>query len=278
MEITASSGELIQIVIALLLAGAFTGVLAGLFGIGGGAIIVPILFQAYTMLGVDESIRMHISVATSMAIIIPTGFRSFLAHRKRGTVDIGVVRRWILPMGLGVIIASIIAAFISGKALAGIFAVIAALIAVRMLVGGDKWRFGEDLPPEPWQSIAGGLIGFFSTFMGIGGGNLVNAYMTLYGRPMIQAVGTSSAVGLIISIPAVIGYAWGGWGVPGLPPLSAGYVNLLGMIVMIPVSVLAAPYGVKLAHAMSRRQLEVSFGIFLAIVSARFFWTLIPWP
>jgi uncharacterized membrane protein YfcA len=276
MDIGVPTGELIQLVIALLLAGAFTGVLAGLFGIGGGAIIVPILFQAYTMMGVDEAIRMHISVATSMGIIIPTGFRSFMAHRKRGTVDIDVVKGWILPMGAGVIIASIIAAFISGKALAGVFAVIAALISVRMLVGGDKWRLGEDLPSEPWRSIAGGLIGFFSTFMGIGGGNLVNAYMTLYGRSMIQAVGTSSAVGLIIAIPAVLGYAWGGWGVPGLPPLSAGYVNLLGMAVMIPVSVLAAPYGVKLAHALSRRQLEVSFGTFLAIVSARFFWTLIP--
>ncbi len=237
---------------------------------------MPILFQAYTTLGVDESIRMHVSVATSMGIIIPTAIRSFIAHRQRGTVDIGVVRRWILPMGFGVIIASIIAAFISGKALAGIFAVIAALISIRMLVGGDKWRLGEDLPREPWQSIAGGVIGFFSTFMGIGGGNLVNAYMTLYGRPMIQAVGTASAVGLIISIPAVMGYIWGGWGVPGLPPFSAGYVNLLGMIVMIPISVLAAPYGVRLAHALSRRQLELSFGIFLAVVSARFFWTLIP--
>jgi uncharacterized membrane protein YfcA len=277
MEITATSGELIQLVIALLLSGAFTGVLAGLFGIGGGAIIVPILFQAYTMLGVDPAICMHISVATSMAIIIPTGLRSFLAHRQRGTVDTGLVKRWILPTGLGVIVASIIAAFLPGKALSGIFAVIAALIAVRMLVGGEKWRLGEDLPREPYRSIAGGLIGFVSTFMGIGGGNLVNAYMTLYGRPMIQAVGTSSAVGLIISIPAVIGYMWGGWGVPGLPPLSAGYVNLLGMAVMIPVSVLAAPYGVKLAHALSRRQLEVSFGIFLTLVSARFFWTLIPW-
>jgi uncharacterized membrane protein YfcA len=276
MDIGVPTGELIQLVIALLLAGAFTGVLAGLFGIGGGAIIVPILFQAYTMMGVDEAIRMHISVATSMGIIIPTGLRSFIAHRKRGTVDIAVVKGWIVPMGIGVIVASIIAAFISGKALAGVFAVIAALISVRMIFGGEKWRLGEDLPPEPWQGIAGALIGFVSTFMGIGGGNLVNAYMTLYGRPMIQAVGTASAVGLIISIPAVIGYAWGGWGVPGLPPLSAGYVNLLGMIVMIPVSVLAAPYGVKLAHAMSRRQLEVSFGIFLTLVSARFFWTLIP--
>jgi uncharacterized membrane protein YfcA len=276
MEITASSGELIQLVIALLLSGALTGVLAGLFGIGGGAIIVPILFQAYTMLGVDESIRMHVSVATSMGIIIPTGLRSFLAHRKRGTVDIDVVKRWILPMGGGVIVASVIAAFISGKALAGVFAVIAALISIRMLFGGDRWRLGEDLPPEPWQSIAGAIIGFFSTFMGIGGGNLVNAYMTLYGRPMIEAVGTASAVGLVISIPAMLGYMWGGWGEPGLPPFSAGYVNLLGMVLMIPVSVLAAPYGVKLAHALSRRQLEMSFGIFLAIVSARFFWTLIP--
>jgi uncharacterized membrane protein YfcA len=122
--------------------------------------------------------------------------------------------------------------------------------------------------------MAGGVIGFVSTFMGIGGGNLVNVYMTLYGRSMIQAVGTASAVGLIISIPAAIGYIWAGWGVPGLPPLSAGYVNLLGMLVLVPVSVLAAPYGVKLAHALTRRQLEVGFGLFLALAATRFFITL----
>jgi uncharacterized membrane protein YfcA len=274
MEISATTTELVELVVALIVSGAVTGVLAGLFGIGGGAIIVPVLYEAYSLLGVDEAVRMHVSVATSMGVIVPTAIRSFRAHYLRGSVDMAVFRGWLLPMPIGVAAASIIAAFISGKALAGVFAAIAASISIRMLFGGERWRLGNDLPAEPWRAIAGGVIGFLSTFMGIAGGNLVNAYMTLYGRPMIQAVGTASAVGLIISIPAAIGYIWAGWGVPGLPPLSAGYVNLLGMIVLVPVSVLAAPYGVKLAHALTRRQLEVGFGIFLALVATRFFITL----
>jgi uncharacterized membrane protein YfcA len=185
-----------------------------------------------------------------------------------------VFKSWLLPMPLGVVVASIITAYISGKVLAGVFASIAASISIRMLFGGERWRLGDDLPGEPWRAIAGWVIAFLSTFMGIAGGNLVNAYMTLYGRPMIQAVGTASAVGLFISIPAAIGYIWAGWGVPGLPPFSAGYVNLLGVLALVPISVLAAPFGVKLAHALTRRQLEVGFGLFLAFVSARFFITL----
>jgi uncharacterized protein len=274
MEISATTVELVELVVALVLSGAVTGVLAGLFGIGGGAIIVPVLYEAYALLGVDEAVRMHVSVATSMGVIIPTAIRSFRAHYLRGSVDMAVVKGWVLPMALGVGVATIIAAFISGKALAGVFAAIAASISIRMLVGGERWRLGDDLPGEPWRAIAGWVIGFLSTFMGIGGGNLVNAYMTLYGRPMIQAVGTASAVGLLISIPAVIGYIWAGWGVAGLPPFSAGYVNLLGVAALVPISVLAAPFGVKLAHALTRRQLEIGFGIFLALVATRFFVTL----
>jgi uncharacterized membrane protein YfcA len=274
MEISATTTELVELVVALIVSGAVTGVLAGLFGIGGGAIIVPVLYEAYTLLGVDDAVRMHVSVGTSMAVIIPTGIRSFRAHYVRGSVDMAVFKSWLLPMPLGVVVASIITAYISGKVLAGVFASIAASISIRMLFGGERWRLGDDLPGEPWRAIAGWVIAFLSTFMGIAGGNLVNAYMTLYGRPMIQAVGTASAVGLIISIPAAIGYIWAGWGVPGLPPFSAGYVNLLGVLALVPISVLAAPFGVKLAHALTRRQLEVGFGLFLAFVSARFFITL----
>jgi uncharacterized membrane protein YfcA len=254
--------------------GAAAGFFAGMFGIGGGAIIVPVLYEAYALLGVDEAVRMHVSVGTSMAVMIPTGIRSFRAHYVRGSVDMAVFKSWLLPMPLGVAVGSIVAAYVSGKVLAGVFAAIAASISFRMLFGGERWRLGSDLPGEPWRAVAGWVIAFLSTLMGIAGGNLVNAYMTLYGRAMIQAVGTASAVGIIISAPAAIGYIWAGWGVPGLPPFSAGYVNLLGVLALVPISVLAAPFGVKLAHALTRRQLEVGFGLFLAFVSARFLITL----
>lgn len=274
MEITATPTELVELVVALVLSGTITGLLAGLFGVGGGAVIVPVLYEAYAFLGVGEDVRMHVSIGTSMAVIIPTAIRSFLAHRKRGSVDMAVVRSWIIPMPIGVVGASILAASLSGKALSGVFAAIAALVAFRLLFGRENWRLGDDLPKNPYRAISGTIIGFLSTLMGVGGGIMVNTFMMLYRRPMIQAVGTSSAVGLIISIPAVFGYIWAGWGVEGLPPLSAGFVNLLGMAVLIPVSVLAAPYGVRLAHTMSQRKLEISFGVFLTLVATRFFLVL----
>jgi uncharacterized membrane protein YfcA len=271
MEINATAAELAELVVALALSGTVTGLLAGLFGVGGGAVIIPVLYEAYAFLGLGEAVRMHVCIGTAMAVIVPTAIRSFLAHRQRGSVDMAVVRSWLIPMPIGVAAASVLAASISGRALSGVFATIVALVAIRLLFGRKSWRLGNDLPDNPLRAAIGVVIGFLSTLMGVGGGIMVNTVMTLYGRTMIQAVGTSAAVGLVISVPAVLGYIWAGWGVPGLPPLSAGYVNLLGMAVLVPVSVLAAPYGVRIAHALSQRMLEAGFGIFLTVVAIRFF-------
>lgn len=273
MEIDATATELAELVVALALSGAVTGLLAGLFGVGGGAVIIPVLYEAYAFLGLGEAVRMHVCIGTAMAVIVPTAIRSFLAHHKRGSVDMAVVRSWLIPMPIGVAAASALAASISGRALSGVFATIVALVAIRLLFGRQSWRLGKELPGNPLRAVIGMVIGFLSTLMGVGGGIMVNTVMTLYGRTMIQAVGTSAAVGLVISVPAVLGYIWAGWGVPGLPPLSAGYVNL-GMAVLVPVSVLAAPYGVRIAHALSQRMLEVGFGIFLTVVAIRFFFVL----
>jgi uncharacterized membrane protein YfcA len=271
MEINATAAELAELVVAHALSGTVTGLLAGLFGVGGGAVIIPVLYEAYAFLGLDSAIRMHVCIGTAMAVIVPTAIRSFVAHHKRGSVDMAVFRSWLVPMPIGVAAAAVLAASISGRALSGVFATIVTLVAVRLLFGRESWRLGSDLPGNPLRGAIGVVIGFLSTLMGVGGGIMVNTVMTLYGRTMIQAVGTSAAVGLIISVPAVVGYIWAGWGVAGLPPLSAGYVNLLGMAVLVPVSVLAAPYGVRLAHALSQRKLEIGFGLFLSLVAIRFF-------
>jgi len=271
MEITATAAELTELVVAIALSGVVTGLLAGLFGVGGGAVIIPVLYEAYAILDISEAVRMHVCVGTSMAVIVPTAIRSFLAHKARGSVDMAVVRSWMIPMPIGVAAAAVLAASISGRALSGVFAAIATLVAVRLLFGRESWRLGNDLPGNPLRAVIGVVIGFMSTLMGVGGGIMVNTVMTLYGRSMLQAVGTSSALGLVVSIPAVLGYIWAGWGVAGLPPLSAGYVNLLGIVVLVPVSVLAAPYGVRIAHALSQRKLQIGFGIFLCLVAIRFF-------
>lgn len=275
MEITASPLELVELGIAIVLSGAVSGLLAGLFGIGGGAVIVPVLYQALTFLGVDDAVRMHISVGTSIGIIVPTSIRSFLAHKRRGTVDLNLLRGWVIPVPLGVVVASVVAAVISGAALRGVFAAIAVGVGLRLLLRRESWRLGTELPGNPTRAAVGFLIGFLSTLMGIGGGVLNNTFMTLFGRPMIQAVATSAGVGVLIAVPGVFGYVIAGWGNPALPPFSAGFVNLLGVLLVIPVAVLVAPFGVRLAHALTRRQLEVGFGVFLIIVASRFALTLL---
>lgn len=273
MDISAT--EIVWLVIAVVAAGTVSGLLAGLFGIGGGAVIVPVLYQVLSFFGVDDSVRMHVSVGTSIAIIVPTAIRSFLAHRKRGAVDMQLLRGWVVPVPLGVILASVVAAVVSGGALRAIFAVIALIVAIRLLANRETWRLGDDLPNNPARALIGVVIGFLSGLMGIGGGVLNNTFMTLFGRPMHQAVATSSGVGVLISIPGIIGYMWAGWGDAGLPPLSTGFVNIPAMLFIIPTSVLAAPFGVRLAHVLTRRQLEVGFGVFLIFVSARFAWSLL---
>lgn len=274
MDPSLLTGEVLALILALVAAGALAGFLAGLFGIGGGAILVPVLYQFLTFLQIDDSVRMHVAVATSLGIILPTSIRSLLAHNKRGAVDLELLKSWVVPVPLGVIAASLVAAHVSGSGLRGIFAVLALLFGLRMLLNRSDWRLGDEIPGFPVRPICGVLIGFFSTLMGIGGGVMNNTFMTLYGRSILQAVATSSGTGLLISVPGTIGLVWAGWGAEHLPPFSLGFVNLLGVALIIPVTTLAAPYGVKLAHALPKRRMEILFGTFLLIVSVRFFLSL----
>jgi uncharacterized membrane protein YfcA len=266
--------ELAELAVAIAVSGLVAGVLAGLFGIGGGAVLVPVFYQVLGLAGVDESIRMHVSIATSTGIILPTAIRSFTAHRAMGAVDVHLLRGWLFWVPLGVIAATTTAAKLSSEGLRGFFAVVALLFAIRMLFNRASWKLGKNLPSNPFRAFVGVLIGYVSTLMGIGGGVLNNTFMTLYNRPIHQAVATSSGVGVLIAIPGTIGYVIAGWGLPNLPPLSAGYVNLLGVAIVIPITLLTAPLGVRMAHALSKRHLEIGFGLFLLAVAAKFAWSL----
>jgi uncharacterized protein len=268
------AGELTLFAVALIGAGLVAGLIAGLFGVGGGAVLVPVFYQTYGLLGIDEAVRMHVSVGTSIAIIIPTSMRSFWTHYKKGAVDLDLLKAFVVPILIGVLIASFIAASISSAGLRIVFAVIAFAVASKMLFGRDSWNLGRDLPGRIGKSIAGLLIGLFSTLMGVGGGVLNNSFMTLYGRPIHQAVATSSGVGVLISVPGIFGYIWAGWGAGGLPPFSTGFVNWLTVALIIPISLLVTPYGAKLAHQWPKRRLEVGFGLFLVFVGGRFLWSL----
>jgi uncharacterized membrane protein YfcA len=266
--------ELMLFALALAAAGVVSGVLAGLFGVGGGAILVPVFFQVFGLLGVDDAVRMHLSVGTSTAIIVPTSVRSFLAHYRRGIVDTALLRNWILAIPLGAILATVIAAYVSSETLRLIFAIIALAVALRMIFNRASWRLGTELPKNPVKWVVGVVIGVLSGLMGVGGGVLNNTFMTLYNRPIHQAIATSAGVGVLISIPGLFGYIWAGWGEPGLPPLSTGFINWIAVALIIPVSLLVAPLGVRLAHALDRRQLEAGFGIFMILIALRFLYSL----
>ncbi|MEM8652547.1 MAG: sulfite exporter TauE/SafE family protein [Pseudomonadota bacterium] len=267
--------EILPFFVALLIAGGIAGLLAGLFGIGGGAVLVPVFYQIMGIQGVDEAIRMHLSVGTSLAIIVPTSIRSFMAHKSRGAVDMDLLRSFTWAVPIGVIMASLVAAYLSSGQLRAIFAFFSLIIALKLLFGKDTWRLAEDVPRKVGKYVAGWFIGFFSTFMGIGGGVFNNTFMTLYGRPIHQAVATSSGVGVLISIPGMFGYMWAGWGTENLPPFSIGYINFLIVLIIVPVTLLVTPLGVKLAHKLSKRALEISFGVFLILVAIRFFASLV---
>ncbi|EDQ33605.1 putative permease [Hoeflea phototrophica DFL-43] len=267
--------ELIWFAVALTAAGALAGFLAGLFGIGGGAILVPVFYQVFGLLGVDEAVRMHLAIGTSLAIIVPTSIRSLLSHKLRGSVDLELLKSWIVPVPLGVVAASLIAASVSSGGLRAIFAIISVIVGIRMLLNRESWRLGADLPPNPMRAAVGVVLGLLSALMGIGGGVLNNTFMTLFGRPVHQAVATSAGVGVLISIPGLFGYVWAGLGASGLPPFSTGYVNWIAVALIIPITLLIAPLGVRLAHSLDKRQLEVGFGIFILLVAARFFYSLI---
>lgn len=268
------AGEIVMFALALAGAGLISGFMAGLFGIGGGAVLVPVFYYVFGMFGVDEAVRMHVCVGSSLAVIVPTSLRSFQAHFARGAVDTAVLKSFVVAVPLGVVLAAVLAAHVSGAELRGVFAAIACLIGLRLLFNRRSWRIGDDLPGNPLRFAVGTVIGFLSTLMGVGGGVLNNTFMTLYGRPMHQAVATSAGVGVLIAIPGLFGYIWAGWGAPALPPGSTGYVNWIAVLLVIPISLLVAPLGVRVAHALDRRHLEIVFGLFLLAVALRFAWSL----
>ena len=252
-------------------AGVLVGILAGLFGIGGGAIIVPVLYEVFRVLGVPEDVRIQACIGTSLAIIVPTTVRSYLGHKKKGSVIPEVVRIWALPAIIGVAIGSVTASFAPAFVFKIAFLVFVSFIAIRMLFGGERWKLGDQLPGRGMLAIYGLITGLFSSLVGVSGGSISNAVLTLYGRPIHQAVGTSAGVGVPITIAGTIGYMLAGWPhMAQLPPLSVGYVSLVGLALMAPVSSYTTSYGVRLAHWLPRRKLEIAFGVFLILVALRF--------
>lgn len=267
--------QIVWLVLLILLGGVVTGVLAGLFGIGGGGIIVPVLYEVFGVLHVTDDLRMQLCIGTSLAIIAPTSLRAYLAHKKKGAVIPSVMRTWLLPAVIGVVIGAAIASFAPSQVFKICFVVFTSFISAKMLFAGDRWNLSTELPGRALLAVYGFVTGLFSSLVGVSGGALSNAVLTLYGLPMQRAVAISAGIGVPITIVGAIGYAIAGWPhMTQLPPLSFGFVSVVGFVLMAPVASYTTGYGVRLAHWLPRRQLEIAFGIFLLLVSVRFLATL----
>jgi uncharacterized protein len=264
-------GDLIWLAAAVLAAGVLTGVLAGLFGIGGGAVIVPVLYEFFRIAGVPEEVRMQLCIGTSLAIIVPTTLSSYRAHRARGLVIPYVIQACAAPAIFGVAVGSVAAAFAPAGLFKAAFALIAALIAGKLLFGRESWVVASDLPGRAAMTGYGFALGIASSLMGISGGSLVTMVLTLYGKSIHQAVATASGIGVPITIAGTIGYCLAGLPQHALlPPLSIGFVSVIGVVMIAPVSSYVAPLGARLAHALPRRWLEIGFGLFLLLAAGRF--------
>jgi uncharacterized membrane protein YfcA len=264
-------GEIVLLASWIAGAGLIVGVLAGMFGIGGGAVIVPVLYEVFRVLDVPESVRMQLCIGTSLAIIVPTTVRSYLGHKERGAAIGEVVRLWSVPAIAGVILGAAAASFAPPALFKLTFVVFALFIALRMLYGADRWSLGKELPGRGLQTVFGFVTGLFSSLVGVSGGSVSNAFLTLYGVGMQRAVATSSGLGVPITITGTIGYMLAGWPhMREMPPLSIGFVSFLGVVLMAPVSSYTSIYGVRLAHWLPRRGLEIGFGIFLILAASRF--------
>jgi uncharacterized membrane protein YfcA len=269
-------GEIALLALFIAGGGVLVGILAGLFGIGGGAVIVPVLYEVFRALDVPEALRMQLCIGTSLAIIVPTTVRSCMAHSKRGAVAWEVVRVWTVPAVVGVVSGAFAAATAPAVVFKIAFVVFASFIAARMFAGGDRWNLGTKLPGRAVLSFWGFVTGLVASLVGVSGGSVSNAVLTLYGRSIQQAVATSAGVGVPITIAGTIGYMIAGWPyMAQMPPLSIGYVSLIGFALMAPLSSYTATYGVRLAHWLPRRQLEIAFGVFLLLASLRFVISLI---
>jgi uncharacterized membrane protein YfcA len=261
--------DLLPIVLAMLASGLLAGFLAGLLGIGGGIVTVPILFTAFGLVGAPAALQMHLTVATSLAIIVPTAIFSARSHAARDAVSLDILKSWGPWIALGAVAGAWGASLLDTGALMGFFAVMAFLMGLKLFLPLDHKVIGDQPPRGIFGAVTGGLIGLFSSLMGIGGATFSVPVMTLYGMAMHRAVGTAAVLGLVISLPATLGYVAGGYGQPGLPPWSLGYVNLAGVLIIAPAAMAMAPLGVALAHRLPHRRLSLLFGLFLFIAAGR---------
>jgi len=258
-------GLLAAMAVMLLVIGAFAGVLAGLLGVGGGIVLVPAFFYAFSVLGYDSPQLMQMCLATSLATIIVTSLRSVSSHNKKGAVDWDILRGWAPGIVIGAVVGFLIASYLRSTALQAIFGILAVIVGLYMALGKSHWRIADAMPVGVQRIILSPLLGFLSVLMGIGGGSFGVPVMGLYNVPIHRAVATAAGFGVIIAVPSVIGFLTVDIAVA--PPLTFGAVNLVAFGLVIAMTLITAPWGAALAHRMDPKPLKRIFGIFLILVA-----------
>jgi uncharacterized membrane protein YfcA len=266
---------LLPMLVALIVIGAFAGVIGGLLGVGGGVVLVPAFFYAFDQLGYGGNQLMQVCVATSMATIVITSLRSVSAHNRKGAVDWEVLKTWGPTLVISAAIGTFVAGQVSSMTLQAVFGTLAGLAGLWMAFGRDHWRLGDAMPGQPVRSGLAGAVGFFSAMMGIGGGTFGVPLMTLYAMPIHRAVATASGFGVLIAVPAVLGFLL--LPVAGAPPYTMGAINLPAFLVVIGTTLMTTPLGVRLAHAMNPKPLKRAFAIFLTLVALNMLRKVLGW-
>lgn len=247
--------------------GAIAGVIAGLLGVGGGIVLVPAFYYTFTALGYDSAQMMQICVATSLATIVFTSVRSVLSHHKKGAVDWDILKSWAPGIVIGAILGVLIARQMRSENLMLIFGVLGILVGLYLAFGRENWRLGAEMPGRVTRSVIAPVLGFLSVLMGIGGGSFGVPLMTLFNRPIHRAVATAAGFGVIIAVPSVIGFLLMGWDSPGKPPLTFGLVNMVAFVIIISMTLLTAPIGVRIAHSMNPKPLKIVFAVFIMLMA-----------
>lgn len=259
----------LPLIVSLVAAAAVAGVLAGFLGVGGGIVLVPTMFWLFSIVEFDAALSMHMAVATSLGTIIFTAISSARSHYRRGSVDTALLRRWGPFVAAGALAGGLIARYLDTRDLLLVFGIVALLVALNFL-RRNPLVLADELPKGAVSNAAmSGSVGFVSSLMGIGGGTLGVPLLSAYSYPITKAVGTSAAFGLIIALPAALGFVISGLGVPGRPPLSLGYVSLPAVLAIIPITTLLAPVGARLAHSVDGRWVKLGFAVFLGITAVR---------
>ncbi len=268
---------LIQMLVLLMVIGGFAGVLAGLLGVGGGIVLVPAFFYAFQTLGYDGPRLMQVCLATSLATIVVTSLRSVSGHHKKGAVDWHILRSWTPGIAIGAVLGVLVASNLSSVVLQAVFGILGVVVGLYMGLGRADWRLGEAMPSGMTRAAISPILGFLSVMMGIGGGSFGVPLMSLYNSPIHRAVATAAGFGLVIAVPSVIGFLTLQIDPATRPPFSIGAVNLVAFVVVIAMTLITTPWGVKLAHAMDPKPLKRVFAVFLTLVALNMLRKAVGW-